>query len=142
MLIIYNKFLKYSFLFLIGGFAYGAIENIFRGYSHISMLIAGGLSFVLIGLLNEVYVWNLSLISQMAISSVIITVIEFIMGLIVNVWLKLHVWDYSRLPLNIMGQVSLLFTFIWFLLSLFAIFLDDYLRYYVMKEEKPHYRIF
>ena len=129
-------------LFLIGGFAYGAIENLSRGYSHISMFIAGGICFILIGELNERVSWNFSLVGQMAISAVIITLIEFITGLIVNVWLRLDVWDYSDLPYNIMGQVCLLFTNIWFFISLFAIFLDDYLRYYLMGEEKPRYKIF
>jgi uncharacterized membrane protein len=106
------------------------------------MLIAGGICFILIGLLNEGYTWNMSLLSQMVISSIIITAIEFIVGLIVNVWLKLSVWDYSMLPYNIMGQVCLLFTNIWFLLSFFGIILDDYLRYYILGEEKPSYKIF
>jgi uncharacterized membrane protein len=142
MLIAYNKYMKHTFLFLTGGFAYGTIELIFRGYSHISMFIAGGLCFVLIGSLNEGRLRNMPLIGQMAISSVIITSIEFVVGCIVNVWLKLEVWDYSGLPLNIMGQVCLLFTVIWFFLSIFAIMLDDYLRYLLMGEEKHHYKFF
>ncbi len=142
MLIAYNKYLKYIFLFITGGFAYGMIEDISRGYSHISMFIAGGICFILIGLLNEVFTWRMALISQMAISSIIVSVVEFITGLIVNVWLKLNIWDYTPLPYNIMGQVCLLFTNLWFFLSLFAILLDDYLRYYFLKEEKPRYKIF
>lgn len=134
--------MKYTFLFLTGGFAYGSLENLTRGYSHISMFIAGGICFILIGLLNEVYSWNMAFISQMVISSLIITTVEFITGLIVNVWLKQNVWDYSKLPYNIMGQVCLLFTNIWFFLSPLAILLDDYLRYFLLKEEKPHYKIF
>lgn len=142
MLIAYNNFLKYTFLFLTGGFAYGGIEIISRGYSHISMLIAGGICFVLIGLLNEIFPRDMAVLSQMAISAVIVTAVEFTVGLIVNVWLKLNVWDYSDKPYNIMGQVCLLYTNIWFFLSLFAILMDDYLRYYLLEEEKPHYKIF
>lgn len=142
MLLIYNNFLKYLFLFLFGGFTYGGIEILFRGYSHISMFIAGGLCFILIGLLNEVLPWNLSLISQMVISALIITTVELITGLIVNVWLNLNVWDYSSLPYNVAGQICLLFTNIWFLLSLPAILLDDYLRYFILKEKKPRYKVF
>lgn len=141
MLIRTNLFLKYAFLFMVGGFAYGAIENISRGYSHISMFIAGGICFILIGLLNEVYSWNMAIVSQMAVSAVIITSVEFTIGLIVNVWLKLKVWDYSDQPYNLMGQVCLLYTNIWFFLSLSAILLDDYLRYYLLNEEKPRYKI-
>ena len=114
MLIRYNAFLKYILLFLVGGYAYGAIEIISRGYSHISMMIAGGICFILIGLINEVGSKQISLLSQMAISAAIITVVEFVTGLIVNVWLDLKVWDYSDQPFNIMGQVCILFTIIWF----------------------------
>lgn len=42
MLIVYNRFLKYTLLFIAGGFAYGGLEIISRGFSHISMFIAGG----------------------------------------------------------------------------------------------------
>lgn len=76
----------------------------------------------------------------MIISSVLVTVVEFIAGLIVNIWLGLNVWDYSNLPLNILGQVCVSFMFLWFLLSLPAIILDDYLRYKLFNEEKPHYK--
>ncbi|MHB8128602.1 MAG: putative ABC transporter permease [Mobilitalea sp.] len=142
MLIAYNKFLKYTFLFLTGGFAYGGIEIISRGYSHISMLVGGGICFILIGLLDEIFSWDMSIISQMAISAIIITTVEFVIGIVVNIWLKLNVWDYSAKPYNILGQVCLLYTNIWFFLSLFAILMDDYLRYFLLKEEKPRYRIF
>jgi len=142
MLKLCNNFIKYILLFFIGGFAYGGIEIIFRGYSHISMLVAGGICFILIGLLDEVFPWNMALISQMFISAGIVTAVEFIIGLIVNVWLKLNVWDYSAQPYHIMGQICLLFTNIWFFLSLAGILLDDYLRYFLLGEEKPRYKIF
>ena len=142
MLILYNKFLKYTLLFLIGGFIYGGLEILSRGFSHISMFVAGGICFILIGLLNEVYSWEFSLVGQMVISAGIITVVEFLTGMIVNVWLQLGVWDYSDQPYNLMGQICLLYTNIWFIISLFGILMDDYLRYFLLKEEKPHYKIF
>jgi uncharacterized membrane protein len=129
-------------LFLIGGFAYGGIEIMFRGYSHISMLAAGGICFILIGLINEIFSWDIAFLSQMVISSVIITVVEFIFGLVVNIWMGLNVWDYSNQPYNIMGQTCILFSIIWFFLSPLAILLDDYLRYYLLGEEKPRYKLF
>lgn len=130
-----------STLFIIGGLIYALIEIIFRGYSHWTMVILGGVCFVLIGLINEHFSWDLELWKQMLISTVIITLGEFITGLIVNVWLGWNVWDYSDMPLNIMGQICLLFSVIWFFLSLVAIVLDDYLRYWLFKEEKPHYKL-
>lgn len=136
----WNGFLKYLFMFILGGFAYGAIENLTRGYSHISMFIAGGLCFILIGLINEVLPWDIAITTQMLISTGIITTIELITGLIVNVWLGLNVWDYSQLPYNYRGQICLLFSVLWFILSFFAILCDDYIRYYFMGEKKPRYK--
>ena len=48
----------------------------------------------------------------------IITAIEFAAGCIVNLWLQMDVWDYSFLPLNLFGQVCLLYTFLWALLCI------------------------
>ena len=141
MLKLYNNTLKYILLFFIGGFAYCSVEILFRGFSHISMLIAGGICFILIGLINEIFPAQISLISQMVLSSIIITLVELDAGLIVNVWLKLNVWDYSNQAYNFMGQICLLYSNIWFLLSLPAILMDDYLKYYLLGEERPHYKI-
>ena len=129
-------------LFLIGGAAYCGIEILFRGYTHWSMYILGGLCFVIIGLINELLTWKIPLISQMFISSIVITVLEFITGCIVNLWLGIGVWDYSDQPYNLLGQICLLFTNLWFLLSLIGIFLDDIIRWKLFGEGKPRYRIF
>lgn len=129
-------------LFLIGGAAYCGIEILFRGYTHWSMYILGGLCFVIIGLINELLTWKIPLISQMFISSIVITVLEFITGCIVNLWLGIGVWDYSEQPYNLLGQICLLFTNLWFLLSLVGIFLDDIIRWKLFGEGKPRYRIF
>lgn len=138
--VIKNNCIKYILLFFVGGYSYCGIEILSRGYSHISMLIAGGICFIAIGLLNETSDERLSFISQMVMSSVIITTVEFLTGLIVNVWLGLHVWDYSDKPYNVMGQICLLYALLWFLLSPVAIVADDYLRYWLMGERKPHYK--
>ena len=131
-------FLKSLFLFFIGGFLYGIVEMLFKGSTHISMVIAGGLAFLLIGRLNE-GTHNPSLLGMMVISSVIITVIELITGIIVNLWLHLNVWNYSHLPYNFMGQVCLLYSGCWFILSFIAILIDDYIRYFLLGGKKPHY---
>ncbi len=131
-------FLKSVFLFLIGGFLYGIIEMLFKGSTHISMLIAGGFAFLLIGGLNEGS-RNPSLLGMMVISCLLITFIELVTGIIVNLWLHLNVWDYSKLPYNFLGQVCLVFSVCWFLLSFVAILLDDYIRYFLLDGKKPHY---
>lgn len=129
------------FLFLCGGLIYCLIEILFRGRTHWSMYILGGLCFVIIGLLNE-YFKKMPLVSQMLISSVVITVLEFITGCIVNLWLGLGVWDYSNQPYNLCGQICLLFTNLWFMLSLLGIFLDDLIRHKLFHKKMPKYHVF
>lgn len=136
-----SPFTRLTFQFLVGGFAYGGIEILNRGFSHISMFIAGGLCFLFIGLLNEFYGEKLSFLSLMFLSAIIITTVEFVTGMIVNVWLKLDVWDYSYLPYNLKGQICLLFTNLWFLLSAPALLLDDFVRVKVLKKRAVKYKI-
>lgn len=133
---------KNLFLFLFGGIVYYLIEILWRGHSHYSMMILGGLCFFIIGFLNESKLLNgIGLLYQMIISSGIITILEFIFGLILNIYLKMNIWDYSNLPFNIMGQICLPFTIAWFGLSLVAIIADDFIRYKFFGEELPKYKI-
>lgn len=134
-----KKFFKYLFLFLFGGAAYISIEILYRGYSHWLMFIIGGLAFLMVGMLNEVFKWETPIEIQSIIGGGIITGIEFITGLIANIQFNMGIWDYSNLPLNVMGQICLPFTFIWILLSAVIIVIDDWLRYKLFDEEKPHY---
>jgi uncharacterized membrane protein len=133
---------KSLILFLFGGTAYYFIEILWRGYSHPSIFILGGLCFILIGGINNYYSWEMPLWKQQGTATMIIIVLEFVVGVIVNIWLGLNVWDYSNLTFNLLGQVSLGYSFLWFFLSLVGILLDDYIRYWVFKEEKPRYVIF
>lgn len=134
--------LKEFILLIIGGALYFIIEVLYRGYSHLSMFLLGGICFVVIGLINEVFDYKMSLLKfQMPIAAIVVTVLEFITGLIVNKWLGLNVWDYSNTPFNVMGQICLPFTIVWYLLSGIAIVLDDYIRYFVFDEEKPIYKL-
>ena len=137
-----SRLIQFLTLFIIGGSVYVMIELAFRGRSHWTMFLLGGLCFYLIGLINEFYPWDMPLISQMFISSIIITTLEFIFGVILNIWLKLGIWDYSNIPYNLCGQICLLFSILWFLLSSVAIILDDFVRWKLFGEEKPRYHIF
>ena len=135
-----RRVLKPLILITIGGFLYTSIEVIYRGYTHWTMFLVGGLSFWLIGCINEYIEWDMLIWKQMAIGALIITCLEFITGFIVNIILGWHVWDYSNMPLNILGQICFPFCAIWYFLSLIGIVLDDYIRYWLFKEEKPKYR--
>lgn len=137
-----TKLKKWGVLALIGGVTYAALEMICRGYTHWTMVILGGVCFVAVGLLNEVIPWEMPLAVQMLCGSLIITALEFCCGCIVNVWLGWDVWDYSAEWGNLLGQICPKFSVIWYFVSLIAILLDDYLRYWLFDEKKPHYRLF
>ena len=133
---------KLVLLFVFGGLMYMGVEILFRGYTHFSMFLVGGLCFVLVGGINEKLPWNMAFVSQMMIASLLVTAVEFIAGVILNIMLGLGVWDYSSLPYNLLGQISLIFSVGWFFLSAIGILLDDWLRYLIYGEERPHYKIF
>ena len=137
-------------LFLIGGRLYTWIEILWRGYTHWSMFVLGGLCFVIMGLLNEYkFKWNESLAVQSVVSACIITLFEFITGCVVNLYMGLNVWDYSNLPFNLLGQICLYYFLLWIPLSIVGIIADDWIRYWfyliarkycdVEEREKPHY---
>ena len=136
-----NKLLKYYTLGTLGGTVYVFIELMWRGYSHWSMFLLGGICFIALGLINEVIPWEMPLTAQMFIGCTIITVLEFITGCIINLWLGWDVWDYSDLPYNLLGQISVVSSVGWYFLSAVGIVLDDWLRYIFFGEEKPRYTI-
>ena len=137
-----KSILKYFILGWFGGSTYCSLEVIFRGRSHWSMVVLAFILFLLIGSLNNLFPWEMSLAKQGAIGACIVTVLEFITGCIVNIWLGWNVWDYSNMPLNILGQVCLPFSLLWILLSIVCIIVDDYLRYLMFNEQMPHYYLF
>lgn len=134
--------IKNLILFIIGGLIYNLVEIIYRGNTHWTMFIVGGLCFLCVGWINEFVPWDLALWKQMLIGGTIITAIEFLSGCIINILLGWNVWDYSHVPLNILGQICLPFFFAWVGLSLVGIVLDDIIRWLCFGEEKPRYKIF
>ena len=126
---------------VLGGLIYYAIEGFWRiptngGWAHISMAFVGGLCFVLVGGINQVpRFYHLTMRAQALIGTMIVLAVEFSAGLILNIWLKMGIWDYSEMPLNLCGQICLLYGIFWFLLMPFAIWLEDRLNlmYFIYK---------
>lgn len=133
-------FIKYLILLLIGGTSYYGIEVLARGFSHWTMFLVGGICFILIGAINEITP-KMPIIRQMFLSAIIITMIEFASGCILNLWLGWNIWDYSENFGNILGQICPRHTIYWFLLASIGIVVDDYIRYFLFGEEKPKYTI-
>ena len=133
---------KYLLLGIIGSIIYMSLEILWRGYTHWTMGILGGICFICLGLINELLSWETPLVLQMLIGGTIITILEFITGCIVNLWLGWNIWDYSNLPLNLLGQICLPFSILWYFISAIGIVIDDYIRYIYFDEERPRYKLF
>lgn len=132
-------FIKYLFLFFTGGIGYYYLEIWYRGTSHYSMLICGGLCFLFIGGLNEQSYYTFSFFQQMLLGAIIITTLELLTGILVNRIFHLNVWNYEGLPFNFLGQICLSYSTLWFFLSAIIIVLDDYLRVLLFLETPPTY---
>ena len=132
---------RISALFMTGGVLYFLFETLWRGYSHWTMFVLGGLCFVLVGGLNEFLPWEMPLLHQMLLGGLIITIGELLTGIVVNLWLGWNVWDYSLLPGNLWGQICPQYSLLWVLLSGPIIILDDILRWRWYRERIPSYQI-
>lgn len=106
-------------LFGLCGGIYVLLELIFRGRSHISMFFAGGLSATCIFVCCQCgRLKKACMFTKCLFGSAVITAVEFVTGVIVNLWLRLSVWDYSDVPWNLLGQICLPFSLVWFVLTL------------------------
>ena len=105
------------FLFSVGGSVYYFIEILWRGHSHFSMFLCGGFCFAGIYLIHRIC-QNTLVFLRWIYGALFITVSEFWCGVIVNLMLGWHVWSYAEQPLNLLGQICLPFTLIWFLLCI------------------------
>jgi uncharacterized membrane protein len=103
------------------------------------MLPVGGLCGVVIGAINqrEAY-YKMPIVWQTLIGTAAVLIIEFVSGYILNIKLGMHIWDYSNIPLNIMGQVSPRYAALWFFLIPFGIWLEDSIRYELWEEGEPY----
>lgn len=108
-------FYRYLLSALAGGFGYCTLEIIWRGRTHYSMFFAGAIVLTLFYFISQNI--NISFWKKCFFGMIIISVIEFVFGVVFNIILREHVWDYSNLPLNLFGQICLPFCVLWFILS-------------------------
>ena len=117
--------MEYTFIYIFGAELYCTLEILFRGWTHWSMFFVGGGCFLLMYLISGT---ALPLWSKWLVSAAMISGIELISGIVLNVVLGLGVWDYSSNAYNIAGQVCPLFSLIWLGLSVPGIALCTQLR--------------
>ena len=124
---------KNALIFSLGSILYPILEILWRGRSHYSMAVAGGLSLMLIDIICLRKLSKIPLWTKAVLSSGIITSIEFFTGIIVNIGLKMNVWDYSAQPFNLLGQICLPFSIIWIFISLPAIYICKVIDRFINK---------
>lgn len=112
---------------LIGGVTYAMIEIMWRGNTHWTMVLLGGLCFLTLYKLFG-YMSNYSLIEKCVLGAIVITALEFIVGCIVNLVFHMNVWNYSRMPLNLSGQICILYSTLWGFLCIPINFIADKIR--------------
>ena len=96
--------------FFLGGAGYVGLELLWRGRSHGSMFVAGGLCFLLLGKLQEVKP-RLPMALRCLVGAGVITCVELAVGLLAN--RDYRVWDYRHMPLNFHGQICLTYSLLW-----------------------------
>ena len=112
-------------LFCFGALGYGGLELLYRGHTHWTMLLAGGICMLCLYALNQ-RLSGWPLLMRCAAGSALITTVEFSFGLVFNRWLHLAVWDYSACWGNLLGQICPFYSFLWFLLCIPLFFCFSY----------------
>ena len=131
------KAIENLILFLFGGAVYSLIEVMFRGYTHWSMTVTGGLCLVLM-YRRFTSIPDDPLMMKCLFGAVTITAMEFAAGCIVNLWLDWQVWDYSGMLFNLYGQICPLFSALWFLLTVPVVSVTGFFsrRFSMLKGER------
>ena len=117
----------YAVIFLFGAAGYSLLEMLWRGYTHWTMMLAGGVCFCAVYFINN-HFYSIPLVLRCLLCTVAITAIEFVFGVVVNLALKWNVWDYSSMPFNILGQICPLYSVLWFALSFVLVYLCRFIN--------------
>lgn len=136
-----KKCSEYLFLWTLGGCIYYSIEIVFRGFSHWSMFVLGGMALCFCTFQGQTMHWSEPLWKQIIRAVIFVTALEFTTGIIVNKWFRLEVWDYSDQPLQLWGQICVPFMILFSGLLACAILLGGSLTYRIYGEEKPHFHV-
>lgn len=115
-----------AMMFLTGSMTYTAVELLWRGHSHWTMTVTGGACVLLIHAAN-VRMKKASIATRCLAGGCIITGVELAVGCVVNLLLGWDVWDYSSMPLDLLGQICLPYSICWTALSLPCVMLSNWM---------------
>ena len=120
----FSFFLSCALAYSLGGAAYPLMELGFRGRSHWSMSLAGGLGMLGIHWIGTALP-SLPFLLRCILCGGWITAVELAVGCGVNLLGKQGVWDYSNQPLQLWGQICLPYSLLWMLLSAPALLISE-----------------
>ena len=124
------------------GVLYGGLEILWRGHTHWSMLVLAAAISIPLDIANDTVIpWETPLWLQAVIGGTIITAAEFAVGCVVNLWLGWDVWDYSGLPMNLLGQICPRFWALWVVLAGPVIVMFDLMAYRAGRRPWPKYKL-
>lgn len=112
-------------LFLLGTSFWALVETIFRVIvSHpptslITCCIAG-VALIIIYNLSKT---RINIILSGFFCCGIITVLELIIGVVCNIYLKMNLWNYGGMFLNLFGQICFKYICIWYIISVLFLYL-------------------
>ncbi|MBQ7595198.1 MAG: hypothetical protein IJU45_00875 [Clostridia bacterium] len=118
------KFREFIIVFLLGGTVYALVEILFRGFTHWTMLLAGGFIFYMLYVIFN-HIGKGHILLKCILGCAFITSAEYLAGALLNIVLEMNIWDYSAKPLNLYGQICPAYSLGWFFLSLPACALSD-----------------
>ena len=105
------------FVFAFGGVVYSLTEIAYRGFTHWTMTLTGGFAFLMLYVI-DIRLPSANIIIKSLVGCLVITLIEFFVGMVANKIFGLNIWDYSGKRFNLYGQVCPLFSCVWFLLCI------------------------
>jgi uncharacterized membrane protein len=148
---------KNLILFMIYGFIYLNLEIVFRAFRAPLVGVLSGISVWSLASWTTLWMFPIGALSGLILGSfnsnkvikkwpnfvrillgaITIYAIELSTGGIVNILFGLNAWNYSTLPFNFLGQISLIYLPVWLIISPVTFWIDDMTRHIIFNEPKP-----
>ncbi len=112
-----KKLMEYLAVLAVGSASYSLIEIFWRGFTHWTMALTGGVCMMLIYAVHCGYS-STAMWKRCLAGCLIITTAELSVGFVVNILLGWSVWSYSGELFNFHGLICPLYTLLWFFLCI------------------------